>query len=404
MNDLEQIKRELSADLLEEGSWGDLAKKFGTQMKNYAFHGSTNPAATLLKDKPAAMAELAKVLGVKASKVEDLVASNKIDDATKQLIKTFFTDYDTINQIANDAKLSPQSGAAAGGQSPIYQKIVAAAKQFSTKFIADFKKIVATLNDPNLTAYADKFAQVTLTEMMANPSAGAPKPKANKAKSKVKGKKSAPPPLAPPAKGGAKGAPPAAPSAPAAPPAPKPQMPPEFVNLKKSLNDFIIGLAPLTGVNASTAKDALEGVIMSNQMNVEEKKKLKAFIQKHLQLVKYLRSKLNKQPAKPAAAATATPAKKAPAKKPAAKDSGNYAIEEKDKKKLKEYSTVENWRCKGQPVLVAFFNSATGRNDVQRGTIKDPQNSQVVVGLDNPSWKTVTVPWEYVRPIAIREK
>ena len=307
MNDLEQIKQELSADLLEEGSWGDLAKKAGTQMKNYAFHGSTNPATTLLKDKPAALADLAKILGVKASKMEDLLTSNKIDDATKQQIKTFFGDYDTINQLANDAKLFPQGGTpAAAGQSQLYPKIVAASKQFSTKFIADFKKIAATLNDANLTKYADKFSQVTLTEMMANPAAGSSSLPDAKHSAKAAAKKASATPTPPPAakdakKGGDK------PEAPIEKPAPK-QMPPEFIDLKKSVNDFIISLGTMSGINATTSKDALEGIIMSNLITVDEKKRLKVFVQKHLQVIKHLKSQLNKQAVSAAAPAPTPPA------------------------------------------------------------------------------------------------
>jgi hypothetical protein len=332
MKDLESIKQELRNDLLEEGYWGDLAKRFGSQLKNYVFTGNS--------------------------------------------------------------RVAPAT--AVVSQSQLYQKIKTEAQKFSTRFIADLKKIATILNDQNLVTYSDKFSQITLTEMMANPAAGTMgSPPNAKGKARADAKKASAKPTAPPAM-------------PVAKPQPKsvvkPTLPPEFIDLKKSVNDFIIGLSKLAGINVANVTNAMQGILMTNQMTEEEKKKLKVFVQKHLQVIKYLREKLSKLPPK-----TTTP-QKAPSKKPTSLtappesqkgDSGDYSIEE-DKKKVNEYSTVENWRSKGQPVLVAFFNSATGKNDVQKGTIVEPQNTQVQVKLDNPSWKTVMVPWKFVRPIALK--
>ena len=345
MNDLEQIKQELRGDPLEEGSWGDLAKNVGSKLKNFAFGGSKNPAADLLRDKPQAMAELGKVLGVNATKMEDLLTSTKIDAATKEQIKTFFNDYDAINQIANDpSAVASQAAPGAvppviGGQQPtqggtpptiLYQKIKTAAQQFSAKFIADFKKIAASLNDANLIKYTDNFSQVTLREMMANPAVGAFKhqgePKA--AKSVKKGSKS---PFPSPTKGNGTSTPPSKPEA--TPTPPKPQLPPEFANLKKSLNDFIINIGNIAGVPSTTYKNALQGIIASNQISNEEKEKLKLFINKHNTVIKYLRGKLNKQPSTgrtpPPASKKKAPSMKAPqSATPSgseAGDSGDYS-------------------------------------------------------------------------------
>lgn len=330
MKDLESIKQELRNDLLGESYWGDLAKKFGTQLKNYALTGNSN--------------------------------------------------------------ISPQQYSAiisSGRPSQVYQKIVAAAKQFSTKFIADFKQIAATLNDPNLISYADKF-QVTLTEVKVNVATGAGSTSTATNNSKgIANKTSENPSPKGDKKGESKPQAPA-PAAPAATPAPKPQMPPEFTDLKKSVSDFMINLGTIAGINTTKPKDALDGILMSNLITVDEKKKLKTFIQKHLQWVKYLRAKINKQPVKPAPATAAPVAAPATPVPPLGS-------------KLNEYSTVENWRSKGQPVVVMFFDSSKGKNVIKLGTISEPQNTQVTVKLDYPVGlkSSVVVPWKYVKPIAL---
>ena len=151
---------------------------------------------------------------------------------------------------------SPQSSAqskkAAKGEVPppiekpskIYQKVLTAAEQFSHKFNDDFQKIAATLNDPNLTKYVKKFKAIKLDEQVPHKNPD---------------------------------------------PNPKIQFPSEFLDLKKSISDFVIGLAPLVGDRAITAKDSLEKVFISNVITPEEKRRLKKFIANHLQVIKYLR-------------------------------------------------------------------------------------------------------------------
>ena len=79
------------------------------------------------------------------------------------------------------------------------------------------------------------------------------------------------------------------------------------------------------------------------------------------------------------------------------------ATPETVRKTVKEYSTVEKWKSKGQPVVVVFFDSSQGKNVIAKGTISEPQNTQVIVKLDKYVGlkSSVVVPWEYVKPIAL---
>lgn len=325
MKDLELIKQELRADLLGEGYWGDLAKKVGTQLRNYAFTGNSKTAPKWAKTPP----------------------------ATPPPIPT--------------------------GGSQLYQQIKTASQQFSSKFVADFKKIAATLKDNNLTAYADKFAQVALTEMMTNPAKAGSQPKTTAP--------AAPAAPAPSATGSKKGSKPAS----------KQPMPPEFINLKKSVTDFIMSLATMVGVKATKATDALQGVLMSNQMSEEEKKKLKVFVQKHLQVIKYLRDKLNKQAAKPASPApTASTAPKKTKKKAAPTATSPATLTGSGKGDSGDYSIEEG---AGQAIELI---PTGGEDDWSRPIYKDHDGNVYVdinLGQGKPSIHTVTDSGEPLSPV-----
>ena len=68
-----------------------------------------------------------------------------------------------------------------------------------------------------------------------------------------------------------------------------------------------------------------------------------------------------------------------------------------EKSPVNEISS-HTWMSKGQKVRVVFFNSATGKNEMQTGVISEPQQSQVIVRLDK-TYKSIVLPWKYVAPV-----
>lgn len=251
LTELEKIKQELKENILLDEGLGDFARNVKNKVSTM-FSKSPSKIEVVKKsisdEQNNALAEIGNLLGIKAKTVEDLLTSNKINKNTKEKLKTFFNDYASLNQILNVDFQSDQKA-----KSPVFKKIEDLTVKFSREFTTNFKHLAKLLNDPDLIKYAEKFNSYYLKEMMTNP---AVKMKDRKETGKFQ---------------------------------------PDYVALRSSLVKVIGEIGKEIKSQDTSAKGIMKKIKNTNLITADEKTRLITFINNHLKVIKFLRTKLTQQ-------------------------------------------------------------------------------------------------------------
>lgn len=347
MNDLIQSKLSLY-ESVDEGFWDKIKGAAQGAVKGWKGNQQqqqTQPPAQASqsndisqkanKNKQDAMAEIAKLLGIKASKVADLLASTALNDQTKQQISAFFKDYDEINKVSQT--ITQKTGgqqAAPGAQPPVisqqqdatYKKIQDLAAKFTKDFSTAFKKLAG--KNQKLLSYADELSSVTLKEMMANPAQGMKDKEAAAAQAK-KPQKAKVSNTKPKDQSQGKKKQPQQPQEPQQQPQQQEPSNADYKQLTKIFTDFLTNVGQALQIKG-TARDIVKQLQQSQAISDEQKGKLTTFLKVHLKIITTLGKKIAaKEPAKPEAKPQKQPEPQPQQQQQGQeKQGGDYSIEE----------------------------------------------------------------------------